>query len=463
MLNRPILLIALLATVGLWSCAESESSAYEFPEEPAVEEPQEPEEPIEEPEEPEEPVEEPPPVDQGPKNPRPPISTVDCLQGTNLTYWHPEVLRQYDGRRSYVTKRCTPDGVIAIIPRGTTWEISAHNLKPGDQLRVYTPHYFTDEHLGELREPEAVSPEPTADGQTSFRYTGVHGGEHVLIIDTADTEAIQSVLINATCVENCDRVTTRFPLVMVHGFLGTNSYFGILDYWSGIISPLRKLGGEVFTPSSSMVDSSASRAVKIAEQIDDAIALTGARKVNLIGHSQGGLDARIIASPGGLNRSSNISSITTIATPHRGVPIPLLDLLSDFVNVIFTFPNFSEAEAKRFNQKYTDASMTTYYSWAFRTCDSVDYLCQIRSGGEKVNSLLEYFYRAIAIATLGDDNDGLVTVKSARWGHRAHQFGPLWADHMDQIGQIARLPSAENFNHVTFYQDWAHELILRGH
>lgn len=456
-----IFLCLCIAALGLVACAESDTGApqtFQPPEEEGPETPLPPPGPAD----PEVPSEPPPTTTPGgPQTPRGPKPK--CVAGMQPTHWHSQVLRINHGWVTIPLQSCAPDGIIAIIPRGTTWEFTVRNLVKGDVVRVYTPHYFTDEHVGELRPPQVVSPAPNADGQTVFSYTGVHGGEHVIIIESKDPESIIPVVLNSRCVENCDRITTRFPLVMVHGFLGTDNYLGILDYWSGIIPPLRKLGMEVYTPSSSLVNSSTVRAQSVVAQMDDALAETGARKVNLIGHSQGGLDSRIIISSGGLNRSSNVDSLTTIATPHHGVPIPLLDVASSIINLIFDFPDFSEAEAKTFNKRYIDAPDTTYYSWSFRTCDSVDYLCHLTSGGEKVNSLLEIFFRAIKIATLGGDNDGLVTVKSAKWGPKENQFGPVWADHMDQIGQIARFPNSEAFNHVTFYQDWARTLIMKGH
>src|SRR6185295_1663942 len=63
------------------------------------------------------------------------------------------------------------------------------------------------------------------------------------------------------------------------------------------------------------------RAQAIAKQIDTILARTGKAKVNLVGHSQGGLDARILASPNGLKYGDRIASVTTVATPHRGTKV----------------------------------------------------------------------------------------------------------------------------------------------
>lgn len=413
-----------------------------------------------------------PPDTTPPTDPSPPIGTVQCHDGYKLTYWHARELDGNGGSRVYPLQRCAPDGVVAVIPRKSVWEITVNNLKRGDRVHIHSPHYFTDEQVGELRTPRMQRVVPRDGQEIVMNYEADFGGEHLLIINTYDPEAEHSAVVKATCTSNCDLITTRFPVIMLHGFLGTDSYFGILDYFSGIISPLRNLGLEVYTPSAGLLETSTARAQAFASQIDDAIAETGARKVNIVAHSQGGLDARVIASPNGLKRGDNIASLTTVSTPHHGIPIPLLDVVTGIINLIFDFPNFSTQEARDFNRQYIDDSRVDYHSWAFRTCDpefTVTVLCALTSGGERVHRLLQPFHRAIlAVGVLGngnllEDNDGLVTVSSARWGPSSNQHGPLWADHLDQIGQIARLPNSENFNHVTFYQDWVRELILRGH
>lgn len=420
-------------------------------------------------------------------DPSQPNDGITCPDGRRFTQWHGPALRQGHAPTTFPLEACAPDGVITIMPRGTQWRYTVSGLSEGDTVRVYTAHYFGDERVGELRAAQINSSVSNA-GTAVFDYKAIHGGEQVLVVHTKDLEATGDFTVETTCRSQCDRYTTRFPLVFVHGFLGTQNYFGLFEYWNGILGPLRNNGTEAFDPSSSLISSSAERAKKVAQGIDDAMAVTGARKVNLIGHSQGGTDSRIIASPKGLARDANISSITTIATPHRGVPIPLLNFLSDIINFLFDFPNFSASEADAFNKKYTDSSRVEYYSWSFRTCASIDYICQVSSGGklrptfdvftgnvgvevrggEVVNDLLSIPHALISATSFlggtGADNDGLVTVTSADWGPKANQFGPAWADHVDQIGQIMRDPESEAFNHVTFYQDWVKDhLIPDGH
>ena len=84
-----------------------------------------------------------------------------------------------------------------------------------------------------------------------------------------------------------------------------------------------------------------------------------------------------------------------------------------------------------------------------------------------MNSILEWPYRIMVgskiIGLEVVNNDGLVPLDSAIWGPPATQHGPLWADHLDQIGQIFRSADEGAVNHVRFYTDWARSLIQYGH
>lgn len=107
---------------------------------------------------------------------------------------------------------------------------------------------------------------------------------------------------------------TRYPIVLAHGFMGFDSILGVIDYWPGIVDRLEEGGATVFVAQVSTVNSSEARGEQLIEQIENFLAISGASKVNLIGHSQGGLDARYVASV----RPDLVASITTVGSPHSG-------------------------------------------------------------------------------------------------------------------------------------------------
>src|SRR5690625_2911093 len=223
-------------------------------------------------------------------NPFEPADPKVCPDGYRFTQWHAPALRQGHAPTEFPLEPCAADGVITIMPRGTTWRYTVSGLSEGDTVSVYTAHYFNEERTGQTRAAQIYKVVP-ASGSVTFNYKGIWGGEQILVVHTKDPEKKGKFKVSSTCTNNCTNYTTRFPIVMVHGFLGTQNYFGLFEYWNGILPPIRAAGTEIYDPSSSLVASSESRAIKVAEAIDDALAETGARKVNLLGHSQGGTDS----------------------------------------------------------------------------------------------------------------------------------------------------------------------------
>ncbi|MFJ1210209.1 esterase/lipase family protein [Burkholderia pyrrocinia] len=110
---------------------------------------------------------------------------------------------------------------------------------------------------------------------------------------------------------------TRYPIILVHGLTGTDDYFGILPYWYGIQADLEQHGATVYVADLSGFQSDLGpndRGEQLLAYVKQVLAVTGAAKVNLIGHSQGGLTSRYVASVA----PALVASVTTIATPHRG-------------------------------------------------------------------------------------------------------------------------------------------------
>src|SRR5215510_195731 len=99
---------------------------------------------------------------------------------------------------------------------------------------------------------------------------------------------------------------TRFPIVLQPG-LANIGFFRVAD-------ALRGGGARVFETRSDAFNSSTRRGQQLVDQIEDILAITGASKVNLMGHSQGGLDARFVLG----TRPELVASVTTVGTPHKG-------------------------------------------------------------------------------------------------------------------------------------------------
>lgn len=115
-----------------------------------------------------------------------------------------------------------------------------------------------------------------------------------------------------------DYAKTRYPIVLVHGFSGSKLMMGVVEYWYGIPAKLKQNGNnQVFVASVSSVAAEDIRVTQLEKLIADVFKKTGASKVNLIGHSQGGFTARAYAAL----HPEKVASITAVATPHHGTPI----------------------------------------------------------------------------------------------------------------------------------------------
>lgn len=114
-----------------------------------------------------------------------------------------------------------------------------------------------------------------------------------------------------------DYTKTQYPIVLAHGFMGFESIL-IVDYWPGIVEKLEDDGATVFVTVVSTVNSSEARGEQLLTQIEEILAVTGADKVNIFGHSQGSLDARYVAAV----RPDLVASVTSIGGPHGATELP---------------------------------------------------------------------------------------------------------------------------------------------
>lgn len=106
---------------------------------------------------------------------------------------------------------------------------------------------------------------------------------------------------------------TQYPIVLVPGLLGFVKLV-VYPYWFGIASALRRGGATVIPVMVSAVNSSEIRGEQLLGRIEEILRETGARKVNLIGHSQGALTIRYVAGV----RPDLVASVTSVAGPNHG-------------------------------------------------------------------------------------------------------------------------------------------------
>jgi len=187
-----------------------------------------------------------------------------------------------------------------------------------------------------------------------------------------------------------DPASAPYPIVLAHGFFGFKDFAGIdfINYFNGVVDRLHADGEtRVFTPTVDPFNDSTFRGKELIKRIEEITKQTGAKKVNIIAHSQGGLDARYVAHM----RPDLVASIVTFATPHHGTPIsddfelidnpftgwlldgavrllgaPLWDEIGHDTSISASFRQFSSGAIDDFNSEITDVPGIPIWSIAGR-------------------------------------------------------------------------------------------------
>ncbi len=279
------------------------------------------------------------------------------------------------------------------------------------------------------------------------------------------------------------------PIVLVHGFAGF-SQIGPVDYFFQVAEDLRSHGETVFTCEVSPFLPPERRAPMLGAYIDGVLGETHAPRVDIIAHSQGGMDARYLIST--LHYGDRVAALVTVATPHRGTRVA--DLFLGYVqgdpsvvnalatvlgltynqagseaDVHATLAGLSERAAPVFNAANPDDPRVLYWSYAGRSngrngaLECMNAVLPNAVGQRDIPNLL--LQPTVNYLEQGDPvhhvNDGMVEVQSARWGVF---MGCEPADHFAEVGQILRFgpDPVSGFDHLTFYRDIVARLHRTG-
>lgn len=243
-----------------------------------------------------------------------------------------------------------------------------------------------------------------------------------------------------------------YPIVLCHGFIRMdllwhralaidNADSIIKDRWHyfrGIRTCLMQHGHLAFHSSVPSAGSLARRTRALKKELLNICAHSGAEKLNLIGHSMGGLDARMMLwedrHQGQIR--SKIASLTTIGTPHEG---------SSYADWSFRYLKPVPAGALRLGidlrgmhdllcarrQPFNRAPRVMDYE---RTL-SRKIKFQAFAGTQDFDDIHAVLQPSYAIIRKKEGlNDGLVSVDSARW-HDDYYAGEIsGTDHLNMIG-----------------------------
>lgn len=287
---------------------------------------------------------------------------------------------------------------------------------------------------------------------------------------------------------------TKYPIVMVHGLLGFGSVMnGFIDYWYKIVPDLQAGGAQVYVAEVSGLNTTEERGEQLVKQIQYVMAVTGAKKVHLIGHSHGGPTIRYAAGV----MPDAVASVSTVAGLNaRGQPladlVPIIkgtlignimksamEGLANLIDFLSGKKNAPEDAYKAFGALSTQG-MNAFNASFPAGLPPAD--CRVLNGPEEVNGIRYYSWTGNTIFTNkrdpmdyvfgltgtamrwmdpadGTPNDGLVSVCASRLGR---QIGIYKMNHLDEINLFWGLVAPDEISPVVVYREQANRLMQLG-
>lgn len=289
---------------------------------------------------------------------------------------------------------------------------------------------------------------------------------------------------------------TVYPIVFAHGMAGFDDILGY-DYWGDdygyyVLDPYENWDIDFyqksFVASVTPFQSSEQRGYELYQDIRGYMASSGAQYVNIVGHSQGGLDLRKAAKSLYDYKGRNVVKYgISISSPHRGSPIAkhvwnlgpgvssVIEALAElFGDVVYGPGNDAYAGLKQLihdDVSSTDGITTGTKAFNVAYPPSASYIARPRSfitaqQGSSMNPAMyvvnEYFLNpdGDGYATTdadGDgasgigngnpndtDDDGLVGINSQQMGYRL-QYHEVWGQ-LDFVYEKSDTGNVTNLN-----------------
>ncbi len=275
--------------------------------------------------------------------------------------------------------------------------------------------------------------------------------------------------------------------MLVHGLFGFDTILGV-PYFYQIPDALAYDGAQVYVAQVSAVNNDYGRGGQLLAQVKQILAVSGASKVNLIGHSQGGLDIRYVAGV----RPDLVASVTSVGTPHKGSKV------ADFLRGVLPPGSVSESTANSIIDGFANlldelSGGTIHPQDAVAALDALTApgtaafnqrfpaglpTTSCGSGAAKVNGIAFYSWGGTAIFTNGYDvSDGVLGATGLIFGNSASDglvgqcsshLGTVIADnyfqnHLDEVNQTFGLVSFFTTNPVTLFRAQANRLRNAGY
>lgn len=302
-----------------------------------------------------------------------------------------------------------------------------------------------------------------------------------LLIASLVAALTSTVSVTATAASTYSQ--TKYPIVLAHGMFGFKSLLGgAIDYWYQIPSDLQANGAKVYVTQVAALESSAIRGEQLLTQVKNILAITGAAKVNLMGHSHGGHSIRYVAAA----IPTKVASVTAIGSPVKGAPVADLvtqtgslsvvayGALNALASVIEMFngagsynqsaknsiASLSTSGSAAFNVKYPAGVPTTACGSGAATVNNIKFYSW--GGTSKLTNVLDPTDALLGLTGLvtSQANDGLVTQCSSHLGVVLRDNYSM--NHLDEVNLMFGLRHIFATDPKSVYREHANRLKLAG-
>ena len=290
---------------------------------------------------------------------------------------------------------------------------------------------------------------------------------------------------------------TKYPIVMTHGLVGFTKLLGV-DYFYGIPQTLMSGGSKVYATKTSSFNDSRVRGEQLLQQVKTISAISGSPKVNLFGHSMGGIDIRYVAGVA----PNYVASVTAVSSPEQGskmadwvikqvvegsansgyaegefnvgsqIALGFFKFVGGFMDVGsgISFKEIQEqdgweavtalstASSAKFNAKFPAAMPSSYCGQPTNTeVNGIKYY-SFSGIGQVTNGLdpSDYLLALTGTTFDGETNDGLVSACSSRLGYVIRDDYKM--NHLDSSNQVLGLTAWGQPSPKTLYRDQVNRL-----
>ena len=256
---------------------------------------------------------------------------------------------------------------------------------------------------------------------------------------------------------------TEYPIILVHGMAIREAWY--IKAFGKIEKTLTDAGFDVSTAPTDGFGAIETNAEQLKSFVLGVLERTGAEKVNLIGHSKGGLDAKYMITE--LGMMDKVASFTTLCTPHRGsviatriwgMPMWIKRTLAFFINGFYRIIGDKKPDSMKVcEQLKIPENEVEYVSFADKIyCQS--YSIRMKRKRDCIILALPF---SMYNKEEPDNHDGLVSVESSKFENYRGDCLDDSVSHTQMVDFLAKRKTRKKI--LDFYVKLCSELSEMGY